>query len=87
MEKNLHGNYDKKISTEVNLSKKYINHSMRGTLVALLKERMSNSDIQLVTGHKSESSVSRYVRHRIDAVIRSNSIALGKAHEEERAKL
>lgn len=75
----------KKISTEAKLSKVYTNHSIRVTSVTVLKEEgMTNSDIQSVTGHKNEASVSRYIRHRSDAAKRSFSVALSQTQDKER---
>ena len=58
---NLLGNFMKKISTRLQLSKKYTNHSIRATVVTLLTANgIEARQIMRVTGHKCESSLRSY---------------------------
>ena len=52
-------------------------------LTVLKEQGKSNNEIQVVTGHKNEQSVSRYIRHRKDSDIRSLSSALTSGHLED----
>jgi len=57
------GNFMKKISKSLNLSKLYTNHCVRCTTVTRAKENgLASSDICLITGHKDPRSVDRYDR-------------------------
>lgn len=55
------------LSSKCNLSRRYTNHSIRVTLITILKEGgFSNTDISAITGHKNPMSVERYNRKRRD---------------------
>ena len=87
--KNTLGTMMKTISKEAGLSKIYTNHSIRVTTVNVLKEAgYTNDKIQGITGHRSDSSVTRYCRKRKDSVMRemSNDLTCGLS-EEKRIKL
>ena len=82
--KNTLGNMLKTISKEAVLSKIYTNHSIRVTAVNVLKEAgHTNDKIQGITGHRSESSVTRYCRRRKDSLMREMSKDLAEGFCEE----
>ena len=61
------GNFMVHLSKVVELSKRYTNHCIRVTVVSRLHDAgYNNSDIAAITGHKSETSVQRYVRYKSD---------------------
>ena len=56
------------LSTELKLSKRYTNHSIRVTHITVLKASgFSNSEIASNTGHKDPGSIERYNRKRKDS--------------------
>lgn len=76
----------KVISQSAKLSKIYTNHAIRVTTVTVLNENgFANHQIQSVTGHKNEQSVSRYVRNRNERVIRSFSSTLSNSFGSDEA--
>jgi len=61
--KNTLGNLLKNLSSQLALSKNYVNHCLRVLGINVMHEsRISNEAIAAVTGHKSSASVQRYVR-------------------------
>ena len=69
----------KKISTRLNLSKVYTNHSIRATVVTKLCESgFASREIMRVTGHKSEASLKIYDRDNSEAKKRDISKALNE---------
>lgn len=78
---NFLGDFMKKLSKRLKLSKDYTNHCVRCTTVSRAKESgMSNSDVCLITGHKDQRSVDRYDRpsdsrrRAITSVLNLNSL-------------
>ena len=73
-------NLMKRLSNTLKLSKVYTNHCIRVSVVTIMREQgASTSEIMLVTGHKSASSVNRYERKRRDRDMRSISEKLTNA--------
>ena len=65
--KNTFDTFLSRLSSHLNLSKRYTNHCLRVTGITVLKEAgKSNEEIAFETGHKSALSVQRYVRKRKD---------------------
>lgn len=61
--KNTLGDLLKNLSSQLALSKNYVNHCLRVTGINVMHESgMSNEAIAAVTGHKSSASVQRYIR-------------------------
>jgi len=65
--KNSLGELLPRLSTKLNLQKRYTNHCVRVTCVQVLREQgYNNESIALVTGHKDPKSVQRYAKKRRD---------------------
>jgi len=68
------GDFMKRLSANLRLSKTYTNHCIRVTVVTVMREQsVPNSDIMLITGHKNARSVDRYDRKRRDKDLRELS--------------
>ena len=68
------GDFMKKLSEKLCLSKTYTNHCIRVTVVTVMREQsVSTSDIMLITGHKNAKSVERYDRKKRDKDLRDLS--------------
>ena len=69
----------KRISRNASLSRIYTNHCVRPTVVSNLKSSgFKNDEICLITGHKSETSISRYDRLVHDRTLKRLSSSLSK---------
>jgi hypothetical protein len=75
------GNLMPNLSKNANLSRRYTNHSIRVTVVNILKDSgFNDADICSITGHKNQLSVQKYVRGTETRLL-SASEALSRAGE------
>lgn len=77
--KNTLGDAMKRLSEELQLSKRYTNHCVRVTVVSTLADHgVDTTAIQTVTGHKNCESVNRYKRLPTDKTLVETSGVLAK---------
>lgn len=71
------GGIMKAISTQLELSIMYTNHSVRATYITQLKDQgFSNEEICNVTGHKNPRSVDRYDRRKRERTVEKMTVSL-----------
>ena len=78
------GQFMKKLSETLELTKIYTNHCVRCTTVSIAKDKgLSNSDVCLITGHKDARSIDNYDRPSDERIQMLNSaISLNSSVEQ-----